>query len=70
MTKGELVETINRYNFRSIKGVQFYYSKATENPDTTINVRVGEWAGVLAINEGVYKVQSMSRYKAIPNESN
>jgi len=68
MTKNELKETLNGYNFQTIKGIRTYYSKADITSEGMITLRVGEWGVIMGKTDSGYKVASM--YKIKPNGAN
>ena len=64
MTKTELKETLNGYNFQTIKGIRTYYSKADIDADGRIILRVGEWGVIMGKMDSGYKVASINRIKS------
>jgi hypothetical protein len=68
MTKVEVKETLNGYNFQSIKGIRTYYSKADIREDGMVILRVGEWGVVMGKTDSGYKVASINKIK--PNGTN
>ena len=65
MTKVEVKETLNGYNFRSIKGIRTYYSKADINEDGMISLRVGEWGVLMGKTDSGYKVATINKIKKV-----
>jgi hypothetical protein len=63
MRKIDLKETLNGYGFRTIEGIQSYYSKALENEDSKVRVRIGEWNVVMVKVNEVYQVEGMIKVK-------
>jgi hypothetical protein len=63
MTKTELKETLNGYNFQTINGIRTYYSKADITVDGLITLRVGEWGVLMGKTDVGYKVASINRIK-------
>jgi hypothetical protein len=68
MTKNELKETLNGYNFQTLKGIRTYYSKADINEEGMITLRVGEWGVIMGKTDSGYKVASMNKIKPKGNE--
>jgi hypothetical protein len=64
MTKTELKETLNGYNFQTLKGLRTYYSKADITAEGMIKLRVGEWGVLMGKTDSGYKVASINRIKA------
>lgn len=65
MTKIEVKETLNGYNFQSIKGIRTYYSKADITEDGMISLRVGEWSVVMGKTDSGYKVATINKIKKV-----
>lgn len=65
MTKVELKETLNGYNFQTIKGIRTYYSKADINEDGMISLRVGEWGVIMGKTDSGYKVATINKIKKV-----
>lgn len=65
MTKVEVKETLNGYNFQTIKGIRTYYSKADITEDGMISLRVGEWGVIMGKTDSGYKVASISKIKPV-----
>ena len=63
MRKIDLTETLNGYGFRTIEGIQSYYSKAQESEDSKVRVRIGEWNVVMVKVNEVYQVEGMIKVK-------
>ena len=63
MRKIDLTETLNGYGFRTIEGIQSYYSKALESEDSKVRVRIGEWNVVMVKVNEVYQVEGMIKIK-------
>jgi hypothetical protein len=63
MRKIDLKETLNGYGFRTIEGIQSYYSKAQESEDSKVRVRIGEWNVVMVKINEVYQVEGMIKVK-------
>jgi len=63
MRKIDLTETLNGYGFRTIEGIQSYYSKALESEDSKVRVRIGEWNVVMVKVNEVYQVEGMIKVK-------
>jgi hypothetical protein len=70
MTKNELKETLNGYNFQTIKGIRTYYSKADINDEGMVTLRVGDWGVVMGKTDSGYKVASMYKIKHPAIKSN
>jgi hypothetical protein len=64
MTKTELKETLNGYNFQTLKGLRTYYSKADITAEGMIKLRVGEWGVLMGKTDSGYKVASINKIKA------
>jgi len=64
MTKTELKETLNGYNFQTLKGLRTYYSKADITAEGMVKLRVGEWGVLMGKTDSGYKVASINRIKA------
>ena len=65
MTKIEVKETLNGYNFQTIKGIRTYYSKADINEDGLISLRVGEWGVIMGKTDSGYKVATINKIKKV-----
>jgi len=65
MTKIEVKETLNGYNFQTINGIRTYYSKADIREDGMIILRVGEWGVVMGKTDSGYKVASINKIKPV-----
>lgn len=65
MTKIEVKETLNGYNFQSIKGIRTYYSKADITEDGMISLRVGEWGVIMGKTDSGYKVATINKIKKV-----
>jgi hypothetical protein len=65
MTKVEVKETLNGYNFQTINGIRTYYSKADINEDGMIILRVGEWGVIMGKTDKGYKVASINKIKKV-----
>ena len=65
MTKIEVKETLNGYNFQTIKGIRTYYSKADINEDGMISLRVGEWGVIMGKTDSGYKVATINKIKKV-----
>jgi hypothetical protein len=65
MTKVELKETLNGYNFQTLNGIRTYYSKADIREDGMIILRVGEWGVLMGKTDSGYKVASMNKIKKV-----
>ena len=65
MTKIEVKETLNGYNFQSIKGIRTYYSKADIMEDGMISLRVGEWGVIMGKTDSGYKVATINKIKKV-----
>jgi hypothetical protein len=63
MTKIELKETLNGYNFQTIIGIRTYYSKADITSEGMIKLRVGHWGVLMGKTDKGYKVMSISKIK-------
>ena len=63
MRKIDLTETLNGYGFRTIEGIQSYYSKAQESEDSKVRVRIGEWNVVMVKVGDKYEVEGMIKIK-------
>ena len=63
MRKIDLKETLNGYGFRTIEGIQSYYSKALESEDSKVRVRIGEWNVVMVKVGDKYEVEGMIKVK-------
>jgi hypothetical protein len=63
MRKIDLTETLNGYGFRTIEGIQSYYSKAQESEDSKVRVRIGEWNVVMVKIGDKYEVEGMIKIK-------
>jgi hypothetical protein len=63
MTKAEVKETLNGYNFQTIKGIRTYYSKADIDENGMIILRVGEWGVLMGKTDIGYKVASINKIK-------
>ena len=68
MTKVEVKETLNGYNFQTINGIRTYYSKADIDENGMIILRVCEWGVVMGKTDSGYKVASINKIK--PNGTN
>ena len=68
MTKIEVKETLNGYNFQTINGIRTYYSKADIDENGMIILRVGEWGVIMGKTDKGYKVASINKIK--PNGTN
>ena len=66
MTKTELKETLNGYNFQTINGIRTYYSKADITAEGMISLRVGEWGVLMGKTDSGYKVASINKIKGNP----
>ena len=65
MTKIEVKETLNGYNFQTIKGIRTYYSKADITEDGMISLRVGEWGVIMGKTDSGYKVATINKIKKV-----
>ena len=65
MTKVEVKETLNGYNFQTIKGIRTYYSKADITEDGLISLRVGEWGVIMGKTDSGYKVATINKIKKV-----
>jgi hypothetical protein len=65
MTKVEVKETLNGYNFQTINGIRTYYSKADIDENGMIILRVGEWGVVMGKTDKGYKVASINKIKKV-----
>lgn len=65
MTKTELKETLNGYNFQTLNGLRTYYSKADITAEGMITLRVGEWGVLMGKTDKGYKVASINRIKTV-----
>ena len=65
MTKVEVKETLNGYNFQSIKGIRTYYSKADITEDGMLSLRVGEWGVIMGKTDSGYKVATINKIKKV-----
>lgn len=65
MTKVEVKETLNGYNFQTINGIRTYYSKADIREDGMIILRVGEWGVLMGKTDKGYKVASINKIKKV-----
>ena len=65
MTKIEVKETLNGYNFQTIKGIRTYYSKADIDENGMISLRVGEWGVIMGKTDSGYKVASINKIKKV-----
>jgi hypothetical protein len=65
MTKVEVKETLNGYNFQTIKGIRTHYSKADINDAGMISLRVGEWGVIMGKTDSGYKVASINKIKPV-----
>ena len=65
MTKVEVKETLNGYNFQTINGIRTYYSKADIREDGMIILRVGEWGVIMGKTDKGYKVASINKIKKV-----
>ena len=63
MRKIDLKETLNGYGFRTIEGIQSYYSKAGQDEVGKVRVRIGEWNVVMVKVNEVYQVEGMIKWK-------
>jgi hypothetical protein len=63
MTKTELKETLNGYNFQTLNGLRTHYSKADITAEGMITLRVGEWGVLMGKTDKGYKVASINRIK-------
>ena len=68
MTKIEVKETLNGYNFQTIKVIRTYYSKADIDENGMVILRVGEWGVIMGKTDSGYKVASINKIK--PNGTN
>jgi hypothetical protein len=65
MTKVEVKETLNGYNFQTINGIRTYYSKADIDENGMIILRVGEWGVIMGKTDKGYKVASINKIKKV-----
>ena len=65
MTKIEVKETLNGYNFQTIKGIRTYYSKADIDENGMISLRVGEWGVIMGKTDSGYKVATINKIKKV-----
>ena len=65
MTKIEVKETLNGYNFQTIKGIRTYYSKADIDENGMIILRVGEWGVIMGKTDSWYKVATINKIKKV-----
>ena len=65
MTKAEVKETLNGYNFQTINGIRTYYSKADIDENGMIILRVGEWGVIMGKTDKGYKVASINKIKKV-----
>jgi len=65
MTKTELKETLNGYNFQTLNGLRTHYSKADITAEGMITLRVGEWGVLMGKTDTGYKVASINRIKTV-----
>ena len=65
MTKVEVKETLNGYNFQTIKGIRTYYSKADIDENGMISLRVGEWGVIMGKTDSGYKVATINKIKKV-----
>ena len=65
MTKIEVKETLNGYNFQTIKGIRTYYSKADIDENGMVILRVGEWGVIMGKTDSGYKVATINKIKKV-----
>ena len=65
MTIVEVKETLNGYNFQTIKGIRTYYSKADITEDGMVILRVGEWGVIMGKTDSGYKVATINKIKPV-----
>jgi hypothetical protein len=70
MRKIDLTETLNGYGFRTIEGIRSYYSKAVEDANGKVLIRIGEWNVVMVKVGHKYGVEGMSKWKPDTNTKN
>jgi hypothetical protein len=63
MRKIDLTEALNGYGFRTLDGLRSYYSKAQEDVDGKVRIRIGEWNVVMVKVGDVYQVDGMIKVK-------